>query len=153
MADHKTFFYSARCLICLKKFQVPKLSDFRFGEYLFSTIDGKEYANYSVTEELDISELIDDKLKQNTLGKNLNEIQKNRLKYRLIGKISDQSESKEFIEGKYVCPRCGSKVVHLNEKQRIRAERIPKLNFEKFKSLSKQERDDLIQGKIDSELN
>ncbi|MBU0764586.1 MAG: hypothetical protein KJ607_07110 [Bacteroidetes bacterium] len=154
MSKARTLFYAARCLICLKKFAVPKLSEFSFGEFLYSSKDGKLFANYSVYDELDISEMIDDKINQNTIGKRINEIKKTELKYKLIGKIADMPDDMDgYITGKYVCPRCGSKIVFLNDKKKIKAERLPRLQFRQFKSLTEKEREELIQQKISKELN
>ncbi len=149
----RTYFYSARCLLCLKKFSVPKLSDFSFGEYLYHTKDGKIYANFSAFDELDISSFVEEKIDQNTVGRLVNEIQKN-LKQKVIGKIADRPQQEiDFETGNYICPRCGSKLVKVNENKRLKAERLPKLSFEEFKKLDKESKDNFIQRKLESELN
>ena len=120
--------FNVRCYICWKKFVIPALSDFNYGEFLFVNYKTREFRHFNRIEENGIEKIISEKLNSNQELLFKNEDTKGNVYLKLVGKLSDGEFEPIFSNVK--CPRCNCGF-HSFPDDKIGITNIAKLTFEK----------------------
>lgn len=107
----KVAFFKCRCLVCWKGFQVPKLPDSSYGDYLYFNKDTKLYSYFSWfnnSSTQDITNLISEFISKNEKLVIANDNSRGKTYGELFGLVSDGNN--ELINGFNRCPRCNFKL-------------------------------------------
>ena len=96
--------FKVRCYVCWKKFLIPALSDFSYGESLFVNYKTREFRYFYRIENQEVESIITAKLNSDTTLAQKNNNTKGNTALNLVGKLSDGEF--EPILSQVKCPRC-----------------------------------------------
>ncbi|MDO6808737.1 hypothetical protein Q4603_08950 [Zobellia galactanivorans] len=139
--------FEANCTqpTCGHKFDAPLLSDFSYGEYIYSSNDGMEIKYFcglkSEAWKL-IGEIIseaDEKDKTLKIGPTIQ---------RLIGLVADRKNPDSYFTQDIYCPKCRSKVFTIDSDKKTGINDYLTLTFENFMNLPELKRKYLIESLI-----
>ncbi|HNW51076.1 MAG TPA: hypothetical protein PKH79_08345 [Prolixibacteraceae bacterium] len=144
-----TFKATCSTSTCLSVADVPWLSDFSYGEFLYGSVDGKEIRYYNAldcptwkfVDEM-IGELFNDH-KRKRQGVTIQKI---------IGLIADREDPDVFYTPDIYCPVCHSKIQAIDLNQRTGLQEYRDLTFQKFESMDPTEKRNTIGQLIKSIL-
>jgi hypothetical protein len=133
-------YFKTRCFVCFKSFEVPRLPDSAYGEYLFSN-DSNEYQHFNWFENENIRNSVDYILSKNIDLKIENDHTKGNVAIELVGKLADGNFKAE--SGNSKCPRC-KRGFHSHPNIKTNEIEIEALTFSKIQELSLPEREIII---------
>lgn len=96
-------YFKIRCFVCFKSFEIPKLPDSAYGEYLFCS-DGMEFRHFNWFENKDLKNTVEYILSNNFELQVENDNTKGRKAIEIVAKLADGDFNSEFRFSK--CPRC-----------------------------------------------
>lgn len=96
--------FNTRCFVCWKKFSIPALSDFNYGELLFVNYKTREFRHFNRFDKVEIEKIISAKLNNDEELQFENDDTKGNTYLKLVGKLSDGEFEPIFSQVK--CPRC-----------------------------------------------
>ncbi|WP_417289777.1 hypothetical protein [Corallibacter sp.] len=120
--------FNVRCYICWKKFVIPALSDFNYGEFLFVNYKTREFRHFNRFDKNGIEKIISEKLNSDQELQFKNDETKGNIYLKLVGKLSDGEFEPIFSNVK--CPRCKCGF-HSFPNNKIGMTNIAELTFEK----------------------
>lgn len=135
-------FYKARCKTCESELAYPLLSDFAYGEFIFSGSDGVSF-RYLSAFECEVWEEISSIIKSNglsALDRNDYDIE---IFQSIVGSVIDESDEISF-QLKGICPKCKSSDLTYSDNELIYNRDIPIASFTNFSSLDEVEKTELI---------
>lgn len=135
-------FYRTECKSCKSEFAYPLLSDFAYGEFIFSGADGISFRYLSAFES-EAWEEVSSIIKSNelsTLDRNDSDIE---IFQRIVGSVIDEKNDISF-QLKGICPNCKNSDLIYNDNELIENRDIPTASFSNFSSLDESEKTELI---------
>lgn len=135
--------FKAKCKksSCGHDFDVPLLSDFTYGEFIYSSIDGKEFRYYN-SLDCETWNFIDKTVSEYLGKKNREEI--GTIIQKIIGLVADRQNPDIYFTQDIHCPKCHSKVESVNDNNKTGLKEFEILTFNNFTKLIESEKRKLI---------
>ncbi len=133
----KVELFKVRCFICFKGFEIPRLPDSLYGEHFFINHDTWEFRYFSWHNSSEVSNTVEEALKQSFELRCENDNTKGNTTLKLIGKLADGNY--EPILGAVKCPRCSLRIQSFPNYRTTQIE-VESLTFQYALSLEKPER-------------
>lgn len=140
-----TFEATCRNDACLHTFDAPLLSDFSYGEFIYSSIDGQLIRHYS-SFDCEVWSFIDKMVSERFSTKS--RLKAGVIIQKIIGFVSDRQDPAIPFTQDIYCPQCRSKVTSIDDNNRTGVEDYERLTFNSFMSLTQFEKGKLVDGYI-----
>jgi hypothetical protein len=140
----KIAFFKSRCLVCWKSFEVPKLPDMSYGDYLYYEKSRNEFGYFNWMDNQGKERIIGLFLDTDPELQFKNDEIKGNVVTKIIGLIADGDW--EVILGYDRCPRCKFKFNYVSDR-RTQIKNIELLQFYKFDALKEDEQIEYIKEK------
>jgi hypothetical protein len=133
--------FKSMCSNCHSEVDVPLLSDFSYGEFLYGSVDGKEVRYYGALECPNwkfVDEIMDGRYNYQDRKRQGTTIQK------IIWLIADRDNPDVFYTPDIYCPVCRSKIQSIDPNQRTGFQEYRDLSFQKFERMDPNEKRNTI---------
>jgi hypothetical protein len=129
----------AKCRLWGHEFETPFLSDFLYGQFIYSSQDGKNYRYLEVVN----NKTWDFVRKVIAANKGLND--GGEIIQSILGHIADKDGTVDFYQNKkIICPTCGRKVWRVYPDTIVGQVEINEMTFERFERLTIEEKEKKI---------
>ena len=135
--------FKAKCnkLTCQLDIDVPLLSDFSYGEFLYGSIDGK-LIKYYCGLDCPIWKFVDTVISETYKDKKGTEI--GAAIQTIIGLIADRDETEIFFTQDIYCPKCKSKIKSINSNIKTGLLEYMDLTFNNFENMNQTDKKNKI---------
>lgn len=132
--------FKAKCknTSCGHDFDVPVLSPFSYGEYIYSSVNGKEIRYYSGSD-CETWAFV-----EKTMSEGESREDSGQLIQKVIGLIADRPHPDAYFTQNYYCPECHSRVSSIDENNKTGSTEYEHLTFSHFSNLTNLEKKKLI---------
>ena len=144
--------FNAKCkkISCQLDIDAPLLSDFSYGTFIYSSIDGKEI-KYYYGLDCEVWQFIDEILIE-PFGKD-HDGEIGTLIQKIIGLVADKQNQDAYFTQAIYCPKCHSKVELIDINNKTGFQEYESLTFNNFLRLTDIEKIKLVNGFMDEFQN
>jgi hypothetical protein len=122
------------------KFETPVLSDFSYGEFIYSSQDGQSYRHlYALNNKMwdFVSQIIE--------GYNKKLKDEGGVIQAILGRIADKDSTVDFYQNKkIICPTCGRKAWNVYSDDIVGSVEVKEMTFDRFERLTPDEKENEI---------
>jgi hypothetical protein len=137
LIDMKVSTIKVKCRPWGHQFETPFLSDFSYGEFIYSSQDGQSYRHlYGLDNKTwdFVSQMVK---KDNKKIKDEGEVIQD-----ILGHIADKDSTADFYQNKrIICPTCGRKAWHVYRDKIVGSVEVKEMTFDRFERLTLDEKE------------
>jgi|SRR5580698_9311246 hypothetical protein len=143
MSERSVRFFTNTCSTCMNDVAIPLLGDFAYGELIFQTIDGKQFALAEVI--LDEAWSLISKIAAAECGFDKNGVTPALSVFQRVAMhCADPLGGKRFATRFPLCPLCASPISHYRDDRISHDAVIPRVTWRHFLGLSAQEQKNVV---------
>ena len=145
-------FFTNTCTTCANNVGVPLLSDFAYGEMIFQTDNGKDFAYAEVIAE-DAWSIIAG-ICENEFGLGRKKPSPKLQVFHCVAiRCADPLDGRPYTTHFPLCPRCGAKLTSYGDNQIHHDGHVPRATWQRFMSLSPEARKSLVRKLWNEEVD
>ncbi len=137
----------AKCKLWGHRFEVPLLSDFSYGDFIYSSQDGKKHRFFESLNNKTwnfVEKIVSDDYRYSNHSGDIIQM--------IIGRVADKDQSVKFFQNrKTICPECGENVCHVFINDIVGFVEVEEMTFHSFEKLSTKEKAKEVKSILDSQ--